>query len=256
MTVYVAAAHAHVQRLFFINQNGDRAWRVYYIREEFCCVFLWAKRLTAKDIHKEMFSIYGGKCLSRKAVHNLVEKFSQGRSKVVDDARSVRPVVITTEATVQRVEELIRTGRRKTIDKVATAIGCSHGFEYSIMHDRLKFRKVWAWWVPIMGTSLPTRIKACFNAMETEARNWLRQQSKDSVGGFDPPIKRWDKFNQCRWTICREINVSSRLEYHTFYVLCSFVNYLLTLPRRLVCQLPLTSAFRHIHTLSIEIWDS
>jgi hypothetical protein len=50
--------------------------------------FLWENGLTAKDIHKEMFSVYGGKFLSRRAVHNWVEKFSQGRSKVVDDARS------------------------------------------------------------------------------------------------------------------------------------------------------------------------
>jgi hypothetical protein len=36
--------------------------------------FLWAKGLNAEDIHKEMFSAYGGKCLSRKAVHNWTEK--------------------------------------------------------------------------------------------------------------------------------------------------------------------------------------
>jgi hypothetical protein len=28
----------------------------------------------AKDIHKEMFPVYGGKCLSRKVVHSWVEK--------------------------------------------------------------------------------------------------------------------------------------------------------------------------------------
>jgi hypothetical protein len=39
-------------------------------------LFLWAKVLTAKDIHKEMFPVYGGKCLSREAVHNWVAKFS------------------------------------------------------------------------------------------------------------------------------------------------------------------------------------
>jgi hypothetical protein len=33
--------------------------------------------MQTKDIHKEMFPVYGGKCLSRKAVHNWVEKFSQ-----------------------------------------------------------------------------------------------------------------------------------------------------------------------------------
>jgi hypothetical protein len=40
---------------------------------------LWANGLNAKDIHNEMFYVQGGKCLSRKAVHNWVEKFFQGR---------------------------------------------------------------------------------------------------------------------------------------------------------------------------------
>jgi hypothetical protein len=37
-----------------------------------------------------MFPVYDGKCLSRKAVHNWVEKFSQGHSKVADDETEVR----------------------------------------------------------------------------------------------------------------------------------------------------------------------
>jgi hypothetical protein len=49
--------------------------------------FLWAKGLNTKGIHKEIFPVYGGKCLSLKAVHNLVGKFCQGHLKVVDDAR-------------------------------------------------------------------------------------------------------------------------------------------------------------------------
>jgi hypothetical protein len=38
--------------------------------------FLWAEGLNAKDIHKEMFPVYVGKCLSRKAVHNWVANVS------------------------------------------------------------------------------------------------------------------------------------------------------------------------------------
>jgi hypothetical protein len=41
----------------------------------------------AKDVHKEVFPVYGGKCLSRKAVHNWVQKFSQKLSNAADDAR-------------------------------------------------------------------------------------------------------------------------------------------------------------------------
>jgi hypothetical protein len=52
--------------------------------------FLWAKGLNAKDFHKEMFPVYIWKCFSCKTVHNWVEKFSEGRSKVAYDARQVR----------------------------------------------------------------------------------------------------------------------------------------------------------------------
>jgi hypothetical protein len=50
---------------------------------------LWAKGLDAADIHKKMCLAYGGKCLSRKAIHNWVEKFSQRRSRVSDDETEV-----------------------------------------------------------------------------------------------------------------------------------------------------------------------
>jgi transposase len=77
--------------------------------------FLWTKGLNTNDSHREKFPVYGGKCLSRKAVHNWVKKFSQGRSKVADDALPGRPVEIATEAAVQQVEELIRADTRLKI---------------------------------------------------------------------------------------------------------------------------------------------
>jgi hypothetical protein len=43
------------------------------------CVFV-GKKINEKDVHKEIFLAYGWKCLSRKAIYNCVEKFSQGRS--------------------------------------------------------------------------------------------------------------------------------------------------------------------------------
>jgi hypothetical protein len=61
---------------------------------------LWANVLNTKDIHKDIFPVYGGKCLLPKAIHNWVEKFAQGCSKVADDVRPGRPVEIATEATV------------------------------------------------------------------------------------------------------------------------------------------------------------
>jgi hypothetical protein len=38
--------------------------------------FSWAKGLKEEDIHKEMFSVCGGKCLPRKAIHNCMANVS------------------------------------------------------------------------------------------------------------------------------------------------------------------------------------
>jgi hypothetical protein len=75
----------------FSSQNGDRASGVYYRRAVFSCACFCGQNDSLKRIFvKKMFPVYGGKCLSRKAVHNWAEEFSQGRSKVIDDETEVR----------------------------------------------------------------------------------------------------------------------------------------------------------------------
>jgi hypothetical protein len=74
--------------------------------------------LNAKDIHKEMFPVYGGKCLSHKSVQNWVEKFSQGHSKVADDARPGAEVAKTT------VKRLLCCGFRRTVKVMGQVYQC------------------------------------------------------------------------------------------------------------------------------------
>jgi hypothetical protein len=50
--------------------------------------YFHGKRTHPKDIYKEMFPVYDGKCLSRKAVHSWVETFFSRRSKFADDVRA------------------------------------------------------------------------------------------------------------------------------------------------------------------------
>jgi hypothetical protein len=60
--------------------------------------FLWANSMVAKEIHNEMLLIYGEHGLSRQAVHNWVQKFSEGRTSIEDKHRVGRPVEIATPA--------------------------------------------------------------------------------------------------------------------------------------------------------------
>jgi hypothetical protein len=76
-------------------------------------VLLWVLRtkgLNVNDILKETFLVYGKKYLSRKAVHNWVEKFSQGLSKVTDDAPLGAEVAETT-VKILLCYEFRRTGK-------------------------------------------------------------------------------------------------------------------------------------------------
>jgi hypothetical protein len=97
----------------FNDQDGDRVRGVFYRRTPFSCVcvcvfFLREKVFNAKDIHKEIFPVHCGKYLRRKAVHNWVAKFSEGRLEVADDVRPGAGVAETT------VKILLRFGPRRT----------------------------------------------------------------------------------------------------------------------------------------------
>jgi hypothetical protein len=76
--------------------------------------------------------------LSHKAVHTWLEKFSQGPSKVADDARPGHPVEIATEGTVHQVEVLIRADRRNDKQCINFTM-CFRGLGNSIMHGHVKF---------------------------------------------------------------------------------------------------------------------
>jgi len=67
-----------------------------------------------KNEAKDMLPMYGEHCLSRQAVHNWVQKFSEGRTIIEDEHRAGRPVEIATPEMLQRIEDIIRAERRAT----------------------------------------------------------------------------------------------------------------------------------------------
>jgi hypothetical protein len=60
MTVQLADAHALVQKLVLVVKMATVLEDVQPKNSGFFCVFLWTEGLNAKDIHKEMFPVYGG----------------------------------------------------------------------------------------------------------------------------------------------------------------------------------------------------
>jgi len=65
-------------------QDGGAPEYVYRDRTAWRCAVFVGKGMAAKDIHKEMLPMYGEHCLSHQAVHNWVQKFSEGRTSIED----------------------------------------------------------------------------------------------------------------------------------------------------------------------------
>jgi hypothetical protein len=76
--------HAHVQRLVSVVKMVTVHEECTIEEKHSVVLLLWVKVLDAKDIHKEMFPVYGGKCLPCKAVHNWVKKLSIWRQTFAD----------------------------------------------------------------------------------------------------------------------------------------------------------------------------
>jgi hypothetical protein len=65
-----ADAYAHIHSLVSVVKMVTLLEDAVLKSGDLLCRFLWAKGLNAKDIYKEMFNVYVGQCVSRKAVHN------------------------------------------------------------------------------------------------------------------------------------------------------------------------------------------
>jgi hypothetical protein len=66
--------HEHVQRLVSVVKMVTMLKEYNNEEQHYVVRFLWAKGLSVKGIHKEMFPVYVGKCLSCKAVHSWMAK--------------------------------------------------------------------------------------------------------------------------------------------------------------------------------------
>ncbi|KAJ4448728.1 hypothetical protein ANN_00119 [Periplaneta americana] len=78
------------------------------------------------------------------------KRFSGGRDSIKDDVRSGRPTTATNEAIAQRVRNVVRDDRRKTIKEIAAKVGISVGSVHNVLHKLLNMHYVSQKLVPKM----------------------------------------------------------------------------------------------------------
>ena len=188
------------------------------IEEQRCVIrFLTAEGEKPAAIHRRVVTVYGEKCVSDKSVRKWSARFRAGRESVGDDPRPGQANIVITSDLIDKVDDLVRSDRRVTLRMLAVKVDVSYGTVWTIVHDRLRYRKVCAAWVPKqltdqqkelrMGLALqhlfryqedPAFMERIVTGDETWCHHYEPETKRDSMQwkhASSPPPK---KFKPCR----------------------------------------------------------
>ena len=98
---------------------------------------MYLKGKTGKEIHGELADVHGSSAPSYAQVKFWVGEFKRSRMSLEDEARSGLPLDATDEEMCKKVRDLVYSDRRIQVEKIAQALGISHGSVSTILHDRL-----------------------------------------------------------------------------------------------------------------------
>ncbi|GBM51790.1 Histone-lysine N-methyltransferase SETMAR [Araneus ventricosus] len=116
--------------------------------------FLWTKKLSAAEIHRELCAVFGPNIMSEGVVRQWVRFFKDGRTNIHDESRSGRPSVVSADL-IKEIDEKIRLLRNFTISQLSEhRPNISRTVSYETVTGKLGYRKFCARWVPKMLTEI------------------------------------------------------------------------------------------------------
>ena len=89
--------------------------------------------LYLKEIHDESADVYGSSTPSYAQVKFWVGEFKRGRTSLVDEARSGRPLDATHEEMCKKGWDLVYTDKRIQVEEITKVLGISRGSVSTIL---------------------------------------------------------------------------------------------------------------------------
>ena len=83
-----------------------------------CINFYFKLGKTATECYEMLKTAFGEQGMGRSQTFQWFFRFKAGRTSIDDDERSGRPVSSSTPEMIERVRQIIREDRRRTIDEV------------------------------------------------------------------------------------------------------------------------------------------
>ena len=110
--------------------------------------FMFKEGESASNVYIRLQNVYGEHCMSRTRVFEWFKRFKTGRTSIDNEPRSGRPATAVNEQTIAQIDKLIRGDRRLRVKDIMAAVNIGAHAADEIIHERLRFNKVCARWVP------------------------------------------------------------------------------------------------------------
>jgi len=110
--------------------------------------YFYLKGFTPKQIKEEMDSTLGDSSPSYSTIKQWVSEFKMGRVSTSDEARSGRPVEVTTSEMIEKIHKIVLEDRRLKVHQIAETCRMSAERVRNILHNHLDMEKLCARWVP------------------------------------------------------------------------------------------------------------
>jgi len=91
-----------------------------------CIKFCLKLGKIATECNEMLKTAFGEQAMGRSQTFQWFSRFKTVRISTDDDERSGRPVSSSTPEIIERVRQIIRDDRRRTIDEVSMLVGLSH----------------------------------------------------------------------------------------------------------------------------------
>jgi len=161
-------------------------------RRELSSSFFFLQYKAPKEIHAILTETLWEHAPSYPTVKNWVAQFKRGDFSTCDAPRPRRPKTVTTPEIIDHIHELIMEERRISAKSIAEQLDISREWVWSIIHEHLDMRKLFAKWVP--------------NCLNVDQARQLRQSSEQLLGFF-----RRDPMISCR---ARMVTMDETWLYH------------------------------------------
>ncbi|GFR06248.1 histone-lysine N-methyltransferase SETMAR [Trichonephila clavata] len=100
-----------------------------------------------------MKAVHGEYNLCRSSIVEWHKIFLEGNELLEEDAQPRQVHRVITPEMISEVNALVLDNHRITLDEIHRLLRISMGTVYTIMHQHLKFRKIYTQWIPHLLTS-------------------------------------------------------------------------------------------------------